>query len=224
VPRLAGNPARNAAGDLDQLRASCRAAIALLFGAAPDVVVVVGSGPQTREYPPGAGGTLRPWGVDERVTLGARNGVLPSHDLPLSVAIGGWLLGVPPRDVRGQAVAADLPPAECADLGRKLTAGSERVALLVMGDGSACRTEKAPGYLDARAEPFDTAAANAFDRGDTESLLAIDPDVAAELQCAGRAPWQVLAGAAQATGVPRHRRLLRHEAPYGVGYLVASWS
>lgn len=91
-----------------------------------------------------------------------------------------------------------------------------------MGDGSACRTVKAPGYLDERAEPFDAEAARALGAADTAALAALDPGLARELQAAGRAPWQVLAGAAEGAGLSG--ALLYDEAPYGVGYLVAAWS
>ena len=93
--------------------------------------------------------------------------------------------------------------------------------MLVVGDGSACRSVKAPGYLDTRAEPFDAATAAALAAADPRALLALDPALARELQAAGRAPWQVLAGAAgedRLTG-----ELALSDAPYGVAYHVASW-
>jgi len=217
VPRFAGGPAP----EMDGLRAACRAAVTLLMGAAPDVFAVVGSGPETAELPPGTRGTLAPWGVDVPVSLGVP---APSHKdedwLPLSVAVGAWLLGVPPRPVRGQAVRADLPAPDCAALGRSLVAGSQRVALLVMGDGAAVDRERRQGPA---AAAFDAAVAGALQDGDGAALLAIDDRTAAGLECTGRAPWQVLAGAAGITK-PSHPRLLYHDAPFGVGYLVASWS
>jgi hypothetical protein len=93
------------------------------------------------------------------------------------------------------------------------------VGLLVMGDGSACRTTRAPGYADPRADPFDASATKALVDADPAGLLALDPALAAELMAAGRAPWQVLAG------VPGSYRgeLLYDAAPYGVQYTVATW-
>jgi hypothetical protein len=218
VPRFAGA----AAPELDELRAACRQAIALILGTSPEVIVVVGSGPRTETYGTGARGTLGPWGVPLPITLGAPTPT-GTTDLPLSILIGAWLLGAPPVTVRGQAVAGSATPAQCAALGAVLAAGSRRTALLVMGDASACRTDKAPGYLDPRAEPFDAAVATAFAEGDVAAIGDLDPAIADELGCAGRAPWQVLAGAA-AENVPEHRKLHYHHAPYGVGYLVASWT
>jgi hypothetical protein len=215
VPRFAGGPAP----EMDAVRAACRAAVTLLMGGAPDQFVIVGSGPETAELPPGTRGSLAPWGVDVPVSLG-----VPSQTdkdwLPLSVAVGAWLLGVPPRPVRGQAVRADLPAPDCAALGRALVAGPSRVALLVMGDGAAVDREQQRGPA---ATAFDAAVAGALEAGDGAALLAIDDRTAAGLECTGRAPWQVLAGAAGIVK-PARPRLLYHDAPYGVGYLVASWS
>ena len=57
-----------------------------------------------------------------------------------------------------------------------------------------------------------------------QHALAIEPgdtELDEELVVAGRAAWQVLAGAAG--GRRMHGRLLCMSAPYGVTYLVASW-
>ncbi|MYS10928.1 hypothetical protein GTW71_31860, partial [Streptomyces sp. SID6041] len=88
--------------------------------------------------------------------------------------------------------------------------------------GSACRTVKAPGYLDERAAGFDAEAARALGAADAAALLALEPELAYELKAAGRAPWQVLAGAAEDADLDG--RLLFEDAPYGVGYFVAAWS
>lgn len=141
--------------------------------------------------------------------------------LPASLALGAWLLdrcgAGPERTYVG--VADTESPEACARLGQELAL--EDVRLLVVGDGSACRSEKAPGSLDPRAEPFDAAVADALAAGDPAALLALDAQVARELLAAGRAPWQVLAGAA---GQTRSTAELRSAtAPYGVGYVVATW-
>jgi hypothetical protein len=50
----------------------------------------------------------------------------------------------------------------------------------------------------------------------------LDAELAYELKVSGRAPWQVLAGAAEGTDLGG--ALLYEDAPYGVGYVVATWS
>ena len=118
-------------------------------------------------------------------------------------------------DLAARAASATEPSAAPAALSGPAT------ALLVIGDGAATHTEKAPGYLDERAGPFDDAVAAALAAADPAALAALDPVLAAELWVAGRAPWQVLAGATEDgtwTG-----ELLHSSRPFGVGYHVAVW-
>ncbi len=137
--------------------------------------------------------------------------------------MAAWLLrGWGAAPVQGLAVGEELDPGRCAAAGREAAARADRVAMLVVGDGSACRTQKAPGYLDERAEPFDAAVAAALGRADTAALAELDPELARTLKAAGRAPWQVLAGAASGAGLSG--RLLEEAAPYGVGYFAAVWT
>lgn len=209
-PLLVPEVASGAAPELDGLRAACEAAVGRLGSA--DLLVVVGSGPRTQDYGTGAAGTLRPYGVD--LTVGSGEPVLP-----LSLTIGRWLIGDRPAVFR--SVAEDASSGDCLRLGADLAGLARTVALLVMGDGSACRSQAAPGYFDARAAGFDAAVATALAGADSAALAGLDPALAAGLRAAGRAPWQVLAGAAGEA--PFDAELLADTAPYGVGYLVASW-
>ncbi|MFF4406420.1 class III extradiol dioxygenase subunit B-like domain-containing protein [Streptomyces sp. NPDC001262] len=225
-PLLVPEVAAGAAAELDGLRAACLDAVAVLAAARPDRLVVVGpAGPEGRStHPQGAVGSFLGFGVDVQVQLGT-GGPAGERELPTSLAVAAWLLGRTgwsAAPVEGLAVEEPLEPGRCLELGRELADGAARTALLVMGDGSACRSLKAPGYLDERARPFDAEAARALGAADTAALAALDARLAAELQAAGRAPWQVLAGAAEGTGLSG--ALLHDEAPYGVGYLVAAWS
>ncbi|MEU9143498.1 hypothetical protein [Streptomyces sp. NPDC048349] len=224
-PLLVPEVASGAAAELGDARTACSDALAVLAASRPDLLVVVGAADPDRSgpYPQGARGTFRGFGVETDVRLG--EGEEGPRPLPLSLAVGAWLLrharwGAAP--VEGLAVAEPLESGRCLEAGRELAARDARVALLVMGDGSACRTLKAPGYLDERAAGFDAAAARALGAADTAALAALDAGLAAELLAAGRAPWQVLAGAAEGAGL--EGRLLYEDAPYGVGYFVAAWS
>ena len=93
------------------------------------------------------------------------------------------------------AVGPDAPAGACAALGAELAAGAARTALLVMGDGSARRSLKAPGHLDPRAEPFDAEVEQAVRAGRLGALLELDEALARDLMVTGRPAWQVLAGA-----------------------------
>lgn len=233
-PLLVPAVAAGAAPELDDARAACLDAIGVLAAARPDRLVVVGPDPGadpgaggTVPYPEGAAGGFRGFGVDLDVRLGpgAAEGAAAARALPPSLAVAAWLLqrvDWADAPVEGVGIAERLEPARCSAVGRELAARAPRVALLVMGDGSACRTVKAPGYLDERAAGFDERAARALGAADTAALAALDAGLAHELKAAGRAPWQVLAGAAHAASP--EGRLLYEGAPYGVGYLVAAWS
>lgn len=210
-PALVPELAPGAVETLEPLRSACDEAVRALVEASNEIVCV-GSASEHQWWNSDAGGTLRPYGVD--VHAGGTD-----ENLPLSLTMGAWLLDragyVGPRRYVG--VPDDWSPARCAELGRELNG----VGLLVMGDGSARRGEKAPGYIDERAEPFDNGVAEVFANGDFEGLLRLDPATARELLVAGRAPWQVLAGAAEGGAVKSDLR--SYVAPYGVAYFVASW-
>jgi hypothetical protein len=94
------------------------------------------------------------------------------------------------------------------------------VGLVVMGDLSACRTERAPGGFRPAAAGFDASVAEAFRTGRPGRLLELDPNQAGELMVAGRVPLQVLGGAFD-PGAALRGTVLYEDAPYGVGYLVA---
>ncbi|MFI6288565.1 class III extradiol dioxygenase subunit B-like domain-containing protein [Streptomyces sp. NPDC051018] len=223
-PLLVPEVAAGAAPELDAARTACSDALGVLAAARPDLLVVVGTAGQEERgaYPAGATGSFRGFGVELEVRLGA--GDQAERRLPPSLAVGAWLLdhsrwGSP---VEGLGIADSLAPGPSREKGREIAGRAERVALLAMGDGSACRTLKAPGYLDERAAGFDALAADALGSADTGALAGLDVSLAYELKVAGRSTWQVLAGAAEDAGLTG--RLLYEDAPYGVGYFVASWS
>ncbi|MFE4914981.1 class III extradiol dioxygenase subunit B-like domain-containing protein [Streptomyces sp. NPDC056652] len=233
-PLLLPAVAAGAAPELDAARAACADALGLLAAARPQRLIVVGPAERDRrgEHPPGTAGSFRGFGVDLDVVLGAGpaaaeagSGESPGRELPASLAVAAWLLAHThwtAAPVSGLGVGERLDAERCLRTGRGIAAEDGRVALLVMGDASACRSLKAPGYLDERAAGFDKEAARALGTADVAALKALDAELAYELKVAGRAPWQVLAGAAEEAGLGGE--LLYEAAPYGVGYLVAAWS
>jgi hypothetical protein len=226
-PLLVPPVAAGAAPELDGARAACTDALGVLAAARPDRLVVVGPAEQSGRgpHPQGARGSFRGFGVDVEVRLGAERGPVPQRPLPTSLAVAAWLLdhiGWSDAPIEGLGVGEPLEPERCIETGREIAARAERVALLVMGDASACRTLKAPGYLDERAAPFDAEVARALGAADVAALQALDAELAYELRASGRGCWQVLAGAAE--GADLGGSLLYEDAPYGVGYVVATWS
>jgi hypothetical protein len=203
---------------IEDVRAACEAAVTGLLASGPDLVVVVGGGADTARYDPAAAGSLREYGIPWQSGSGR-------PVLPLSLTIGAWLLRRYRRQTRGsvalQAVRGGAGREECLRLGARLAALAPRVALLAMGDGTARRAIGVPGARDPAAEAYDAGVAAALEAADPARLARLDPAQDAELLVAGRAAWQVLAGAA---GKARLRgRLLCAVAPYDVTYLVAAW-
>ncbi|MEV0177030.1 class III extradiol dioxygenase subunit B-like domain-containing protein [Streptomyces sp. NPDC050803] len=224
-PLLVPEVAAGAAPELDAVRTACQEALDAVRAARPDLLVVVAEGTRNAFHEAGARGTFRPFGVDVDVVLGAPSAKGAEADLPPALAVGAWLLARAGWDgpVRGYEVTGDRSwPANGED-GVHLASLAERVGLLVMGDGTACRTLKAPGYLDERAEGVDAGIAAALRGLDSDGWFArLDRGLARELKISGYSPWQILSAAwekDQGTG-----RLLYEGAPYGVGYFVASWT
>jgi hypothetical protein len=223
-PLIIPEVAAGAAGELDGLRAACDEAVARVLATEPATVCILGSGLRTIHHSYPFRASFADFGVPVTAELG------PADDgpaLPVPLGVGVWLLtraiaaGRVRRPTTWQAVTVDRTASsgECRWLADTITERPS-VALLVMGDGSACRTLKAPGYLDPRADSFDRSVTKALADADPAALLALDPALADELMAAGRAPWQVLASAA---GQAFRGEVRYDDAPYGVQYTVATW-
>lgn len=218
-PLLVPELASGAAAETAAVRAACRA-VARRLGDHTTSWVAVGAHPRGRAtVAPTARGSFVGFGADVVVDLGAGDGPV-DREMALPLLVAGWVRAGSAVRIRGELIAPDASPQECAELGRSLA--GEPVGLLVVGDGAATHTEKAPGHLDDRAGPFDAAVAEALRTADRAALAALDPELAAELLAVGRAPWQVLAGAtAEGTWTGE---LLHSSIPFGVAYHVAVWT
>jgi hypothetical protein len=91
--------------------------------------------------------------------------------------------------------------------------------VLVVANGSACRTEKAPGHLDERAEGFDAVLEQALRGGPAEEALALTEDLARELWCHDLLELQWLVQEVQG----RLGGLTHAEATHGVAWWVGAW-
>lgn len=205
-PLLVPEVAAGAAAELDELRAACALAVGTLVARRPRRILVVGAGDPAGSWGTHAGGSMRPYGVDVR--CGG-----PQDSLPLPLTIGAYLL-----DVRGWT--GDR--AYVAASGHETLPSDDGEAWLVMADGTAKRTDTSPGYVDERAIGFDARLARALADGDPAYLAGLDLALAEDLWCAGAPAWRVVGRSLAAHGV-RESDLLAEQAPYGVGYLVATW-
>jgi hypothetical protein len=213
APLLIPDVAAGSAGLDAALREASLDAVSCAIAGAADEVVVVSAVPHAGEWSQESTWDFAGFGV-------ARLPVGPRSTLPWSLGIGAWLLDESGWTGPRRYVGVDQadPPSTAGPLP---AVGSR--AIVVVGDGSACRSERAPGHLDGRAEPFDDAVADLLARGDAAGLGGLDETLAAELMCAGLPAWRWTAGAVDGERVT-DAELLAHVAPYGVGYFVALWS
>ncbi len=238
-PVLVPDVASGAAAELDDVRSAALAAIDALGASDPDLLVLVGDGPQG-EYPSGSSGSLTGFGVDLTVTLGSvsplvSSGLVSPTPMPVSLTVGAWLLARSgwSAPVAAVSVPDDLEADAASRDGQRWSVRADRVAMLVLGESSARLAPRAPGGFDPDAPAMHALVRDALATVDTQALLGLDPARARDLMVSGRVPWQVAAGAAgpsassgDRSALPRGLRgeLRADEGPYGVGYLVASWS
>ncbi len=220
-PVLVPQIAAGAAAEFAPLLAACDTAIQRLRAAVPDSLLIVGSqqpDAALRDFAPG---------------VALPDDVAPVR--PLSQAIARFLIsrvdfGVP--DFSGAAFVSVGPQGDDA-----VAPPARRTALLVMGDGSARRSPKGPGYIDERAAAFDEAIVKALGDADADALAAVDVALAAEMLVGGVGPWRAAArliggtgtGTGTGTGMdPAAGRwrgeVLYDDASTGVQYVVAVWS
>jgi hypothetical protein len=198
---------------LPELRAACAEAVGRLLRGDPEVIAVIGPAAATGGWE--GTGRLNPAVFAPAITSTGRDSP------PLALGLGAMLLDQ--AGYRGrrrlQAVGHDEPPSGCVRLGVELAEVGARLALLVMGDGSARRSLRAPGYLDSRAAAFDGEVERAVRAGELGALAGLDRTLAAELMATGRPAWQVLSGAMGSLAPAAD--VLYSGDPLGVAYLVA---
>ncbi|WP_194899966.1 hypothetical protein [Catenulispora pinisilvae] len=239
-PVLVPEVAQGLSPDLDTLRAACDIAVDRLFAVGADELLIVGAGPERSSLVAIQGG-FHGYGVD--LDVDGRWGPVTERAVPMTLPflIAAWLLRDRPAEPVRRALMVDerigAAPAISGGEGVAVPEGlvvpegvvvpegkaEARQAMLVLGDGTASRTPQAPGHFDERAEPYDAAVARALATADTATLTNLDPELSRGLHVAGVPAWNVLADAAAASGVEYDAELLYDEAPYGVGYFVATW-
>lgn len=215
--------ASGAAPELDDVRAAAIDAVHRALAAPAQRVVIVGAGAGAATRTHAAGfASFRGFGVAYEVPLDpAGSG---GERLPLALSVGTWLLAQVgwPGDRSAVEVATTADDDELDSAGAALARPDIATALIVVADGSAARSEKAPAHLHPGAEAFDAAVARALASGDPGQLASIEAATAREVTAAGRPAWRT--AAAGLSGRTYDATLLSDSAPYGVGYLVAAWT
>ncbi len=199
-----------------ELRAACLSALSTAIGAGVDSVVVVGGSDRTGSWDPALQPEVRRFGT---------TGPVEASGLPLSLGVGrrlldevGWTGQVEMHGIAWRATAEEI-----AELAGSIAGRNERLVLLVLGDGSTRRGDKAPGYLDERAFGFDEETCRALAEGDAVALRDVDPVLAEELMVLGRAAFGVLGSVALLEGASPRASVLYRADPFGVMYVVALW-
>lgn len=217
VPDVAGS----AAPELGDLRKAALESIIAAHNTEAQLVLL-GAGPVSLAHSPLARGSFAAYGVPGEVHLGNPS-CGGADELPLSLTVGGWLVreALGPRtNARGFSVGPNFGGSAAA-VELLALAQETDVALIVMGDGSARRSLAAPGYLDERAEPFDAGVVAALRSGDPDALAKIDAALGRELLAAGVPAWHAAADVL----TDRYAAQVTYDAaPFGVGYVVASWT
>lgn len=137
-----------------------------------------------------------------------------------------WLLEDGPAAVAAASpgarrVAAYLLGEPAESEAAAMPAPAEGAGLLVVANGSATRTEKAPGHLDERAAGFDAAIGAALASGDLAALAGIDLGLADALWALPDA--DVLRTLGDRVGPVVSAQVDHDDAPYGVQYWVVRW-
>ncbi|MGH3787006.1 MAG: hypothetical protein ACRDRG_10755 [Pseudonocardiaceae bacterium] len=223
VPEVAGG----AAGETAPLRKACLAAARALAQRCPRWVAVAAVDPAAAT---GGVGSFVGYGADVRVVLDPAVPDADPVEIPLPLLVAGWLrdqVGAADITMAVSPVSPGSSTAQCRRIGTQLAdrlrGEGGPVGMLVLGDGAATHTLRAPGYLDCRAQRLDATVAAALATADLQTLLDLDATLAGELWVAGREAWQVAAAAAQILAPAWRGALLYSAAPYGVAYHVALW-
>jgi hypothetical protein len=117
--------------------------------------------------------------------------------LPVSLAIGASML----RDAGWtgstsfQGLERTMSNDAATEVGRHLAATPRSVGLLLLGNGSACCTAKAPGSLHPQASAFNEALLAMIQRGNSAEMMELSANETADQLSDIRVPLQVFVGA-----------------------------
>ncbi len=244
APLLVPGLAPGLASTVPELTDSCRSAIVALTGV--DRIVLLTSGPRMRDlgvrahqpavvHPPGtrittAGLTGSRWPAHFDAELSGGPSELPSStERPppgVGVIVGAALLAASGLDIPTVAIELSDDQA-CSDHVLKAVALPDvPVGVLVVGEGSAARGDESPNGGSAGAAALDHRLSAALASGDPHALAAVVAAVrsAADQLMFTAGPSFLALAALTADQPPDAAQLLYDAAPFGVGYLVATWS
>lgn len=177
-------------------RAAALAVVRAMIESRVDRVVVIAEGDRDEEFE-----DSEPLGLHR---LGGLPGAFPPVDerqrmLPLPLAIGASLL----REAGWQGATAfhlvdrALSLSDAAQRGHDLQSLPQRAGLLLLGNGSACSSAKAPGSFHPDAEAFNSRLQEMVSAAESEQIASLTADQCREQLSDIRVPLQMLSGACE---------------------------
>jgi hypothetical protein len=188
-------------------------------------LVVVGSGDPRGEFNATGPVSFASFGRDV-VVPALVEGQRRDPELPTPIMVARYLAG---RDLAAHPEHAQLwasarwlttSGADAVALGERLAEDGISVGLILVADGAACHGPRAPRAQDERAEGYDEEVCAALASGQPARLAQTDVKLGDELGASGSQVWPTLAAAAAGDWIGE---VLWAGAPYGVGWVVASW-
>ena len=177
-----------------EVRSAALDAIQRMIDAGVDEVIVLAEADRD-----GLFDSTAPWGLHRIGGMhpASEAGAVFDQLLTMPLAIGasmlrdaGWT-GTTYFHALERTISADA----AAEVGRGLGTTKRSVGLLLLGNGSACCTEKAPGSFHPQANEFNTSLVAMIRQGNRAAMMALPTQGAAEQLSDIRVPLQVFAGA-----------------------------
>ncbi len=224
--------------------AALREDIALACSALHDssrIIVLGGTGAGHRPDAPHPVPGLTPFPIDmpgcEARLAGVADADSPAT-LPISLTVGRWAA----ERIARPATSAPLPAKE-VELQLMLVSGSPHevsgavaqdaesilayrpgTAVIVVGDGTATRHEKAPGHTVPGAVELDDRIAAMLETGDLDGLSHLSEECDSLFALDGRCAWQAAVALLNQWGASLvTSELLSYTDPHHVAYFVARW-
>lgn len=188
---------RSLGGRMDpgaDIRNAALQSVHAMLDTGPERIVVIAEGDHDEEF-------------DESAMLGLhRLGGLPGsfvrdgdgqRMLPIPLAIAASILSEAGWSEPTTLVLVDesIAAEQALQRGRELQTLSERVGILLVGNGSACSTAKAPGSLHPDAETFNQRVLELLTEAAREDIAALTQSECREQLSDIRVPLQIISGA-----------------------------
>ena len=182
-----------------EVRSAALDAIQRMIDAGVDEVIVLAEAVRD-----GLFDSTAPWGLHRIGGLHpfSEAGAVFDQLLTMPLAIGasmlrdaGWT-GTTSFHALERTMSADA----AAEVGRGLGTTKRSVGLLLLGNGSACCTEKAPGSFHPQAETFNATLLTVIRQGDRAAMMELSAHDTADQLSDVRVPLQVFAGATSGHG------------------------